>query len=268
MQKRKLGHTHSKNLVILSISAIWLLSMIGLLVNKTDANQSSISSLPVNIQSIRESDNFFYIRAEYPQFQTAGTDFNQEIATLISGKIDNFKKQSLDNWKARLDTIPTGKSVPQNPEQPFTFIASWQSAQLNNTYLSLMIEIYYFSGGAHGNEEIHAFNYDMVKKKKIGINDFFDSPQEALKKISDISAQDIMSQLQSRGWREDDSLREMVSQGTAPVFENFENFNFDPHNLIIYFQRYQVAPGAVGSLTVTISTVVLEQHSAQSDYLK
>ncbi len=101
----------SKNLFILSISAIWLLSMIGLLVNKTDANQSSISSLPVNIQSIRESDNFFYIRAEYPQFQTAGTDFNQEIATLISGKIDNFKKQSLDNWKARLDTIPIGKPV-------------------------------------------------------------------------------------------------------------------------------------------------------------
>jgi len=36
----------------------------------------------------------------------------------------------------------------------------------------------------------------------------------------------------------------MLSQGTAPVFENFSNFNFDTHNLIIYFQRYQVAPGA------------------------
>ena len=268
MQKRKPDHTHSKNLFILFMSAMWLLSLIGLPVNATNGKQPSISSLPVNIQSIRESDNFFYIRAEYPQFQTAGTDFNQEITALISGKIDGFKKESLDNWKARLDTMPAGKPVPENPEGAFTFIASWQSAQLNTAYLSLVIKIYYFTGGAHGNEEIHAFNYDMVKKKKIRINDFFDSPQEALKKISDISAGDIMGQLQSQGWKENDSLKEMVKEGTAPVFENFRNFNFDPYNLTIYFQRYQVAPGAAGSLTVTMSRQMLEQNALQSDYLK
>ncbi len=131
-----------------------------------------------------------------------------------------------------------------------------------------MIKIYYFSGGAHGNEEIHAFNYDMLQKKKIRFKDFFESSQDALKKISEISAQDITSQLQSRGWREDDSLKEMVNQGTAPVFENFKNFNFDSHSLIIYFQRYQVAPGAAGSLTVRITKAVLEQNLLQSDYLK
>jgi hypothetical protein len=153
--------------------------------------------------------------------------------------------------------MPADKPLPKGPQQPFEFLASWQSAQLNNTYLSLVIKIYYFSGGAHGNEEIHAFNYDMVKKKKIRMDDFFESSQDALKKISKISAEDIKSQLQSRGWKEDDNLKEMVNQGTAPVFENFKNFNFDTHNLIIYFQRYQVAPGAVGSLTVTISRQTL-----------
>jgi len=222
----------------------------------------------VNIESIQESDSFFSIYAEYPQFQTADPDFNQEIAALISGKIDSFKKESLDNWKARLDTMPADKPLPKGPEQPFEFIASWQAAQLNNECVSLLIKIYYFTGGAHGNEEIYAFNYDIVKKKKIGIEDFFVSPQEALNKISRISAQDITSQLQSRQWKIDDNLKEMLNQGTAPVFDNFKNFNFDSHNLILCFQKYQVAPGAVGSLTVTISTAVLEQNSLQSDYLK
>jgi len=254
--------------LILSISAVWLLSMVLLLASGAHGKQPSISSLPLNIQSIQESDSFFRVQAEYPQFQTAGPDFNQEITTLISVKIDSFKKESMDSWKARLDTMPADKPVPENPEEPFEFIASWEAAQLNNECLSLLIKIYYFSGGAHGNEEICAFNYDMLQKKKIGIEDFFDSPQEALKKISKISAQDITSQLQSRGWKIDDNLKEMLNQGTAPVFENFRNFNFDSHNLIIYFQRYQVAPGAVGSLTVTIPRVVLEQQSLQSDYLK
>ncbi|GAF79280.1 unnamed protein product, partial [marine sediment metagenome] len=134
--------------------------------------QPFISSLPVNIESIQESDSFLSVQAEYPQFQTADPNFNQEIATLISGKIDSFKKESLDNWKARLDTMPADEPVPKNPEQPFEFIVSWQAAQLNNEYLSLLIKIYYFTGGAHGNEEIQAFNYDIVKKKKIGIEDF------------------------------------------------------------------------------------------------
>jgi len=258
----------NRKFLVLSIGPVWLLSMVVLLASGAYSKQPSISSLPVNIQSIQESDSFFRVQAEYPQFQTAGPDFNQEIATLISDKIDSFKKQSMDSWKARLDTMPADKPVPQNPEEPFEFIASWEAPQLNNKYLSLVIKIYYFSGGAHGNEEICAFNYDMLQKKKIGIEDFFDSPQQALKKISQISAQDITSQLQSRGWKTDDSLKEMLSQGTAPVFENFSNFNFDTHNLIIYFQRYQVAPGAAGSLTVTIPRQTLEQDALQSGYLK
>ena len=163
----------NRKFLILSISAVWLLSMVVLLASGIYGKQPSISSLPLNIESIQESDSFFRVQAEYPQFETAGTDFNQEIATLISGKIDSFKKQSVDNWKARLDTMPADKPVPENPEEPFEFIASWQAAQLNNEYLSLLIEIYYFSGGAHGNEEIYAFNYDIPKKKKIGIEDFF-----------------------------------------------------------------------------------------------
>ena len=258
----------NKKVFILFVSTIWLLSIIGLFVNETDANQPSISSLPVNIQSIRESDSFFYVQAEYPEFETAGTDFNQEIATLISGKINSFKEESRDNWKARLDTMSADKPLPKGPQQPFVFLASWQSAQLNTQYLSLVIKIYYFSGGAHGNEEIHAFNYDMVKKKKIRMDDFFESSQDALKKISKISAEDITGQLQSRGWKEDDNLKEMVNQGTAPVFENFKNFNFDSQSLIIYFQRYQVAPGAAGSIIVRIAKVALEQNLLQSDYLR
>jgi len=107
----------------------------------------------------------------------------------------------------------------------------------------------------------------MLEKKEIHINDFLGSSQEALEKISEISAQDIMSQLQSMGWKEVDNLKGMVNQGTAPVLENFKNFNFNNYNLIIYFQRYQVAPGAAGSLTVTISRTTLEQNSIKSDYI-
>jgi len=258
----------TKKLLILCVSAVCLLTITGLLVGDTNANPSSTSSLPVKIHSIRESDSFFYVQAEYPEFLAASDDFNHEIAALISDKISGFKEQSTDNWKARLDTVPAGNPLPENPERPFPFIASWGSAQLNTQFLSLVVRIYYFSGAAHGNEEIHVFNYDMSQKRKVGIEDLLDSSQEALRAISKISAEDITSQLKSRGWKEDDTLKEMIKGGTAPTFDNFEAFNFDPQGLTIYFGKYQVAPGAAGSLTVRITKAVLEQNLIQSDYLK
>ncbi len=258
----------TKKLLILCVSALCLLVMARLLVGETNAKPPSTSSLRMKIHSIRESDSFFYVQAEYPEFMAASDDFNHEIAVLISDKISGFKEQSTDNWKARLDTIPAGKPVPENPEQPFPFIASWESAQLNTQYLSLVVKIYYFCGGAHGNEEIHVFNYDVSQKKKIRIEDFLDSSQKALKRISKISAEDIASQLKSTGWKDDDTLKGMINQGTAPTFDNFEAFNFDPQGLTIYFRKYQVAPGAAGSLTVRIAKTVLEQNSVSSKYLK
>ena len=257
----------NRNSVVLFVSILCLLT-IGSWADKVRGGQPVTSSVLVRIQSIRESDKFFRIQAEYPKFETVAPDFNQKIAHLISGKINNFKEESLDNWKARLKTLPAGESVPENPQVPFDFIASWQRAQLNHKYLSLVIKIYYFTGGAHGSEEIYAFNYDMVKKKEIKINDFLGYSEEALPTISQISAQDIISQLQSMGWKENDNLKEMVSQGTAPLPKNFRNFNFNSYSLIIYFQRYQVAPGAAGSLTVTIPKTTLQEIPVKSPYLE
>ncbi len=257
----------NKSFLILFISVIGLIA-IGLWANKANGWQSTIDSLSMSIQSVRELDKFFRIEAEYPQFSMVTPSFNQKINTLVSGKISDFKKTSLNNWKAKLETLPAKEPIPENPEVPFVFTASWQPTQLNNRYLSFAINIYYFTGGAHGNEEIHAFNYDMARKKEININDFLGYSQEALKAISKISAQDVLSQLQSMGWKKVDSIKEMVNQGTSPVLENFRNFNFNSYSLIIYFQRYQVAPGAAGSLTVRIPKITLKQNSLKSNYLK
>jgi len=57
----------------------------------------------------------------------------------------------------------------------------------------------------------------------------------------------------------------MIDYGTAPVPENFKNFNFNSYGLTIYFQRYQVAPGAAGSLTVMIPEAVMRQNSVKSN---
>jgi hypothetical protein len=183
-------------------------------------------------------------------------------------EIDTFKKNTKDNWDARIATNPPGQSVPEIPSVPFDFIANWEPVQLNKEYLSFAINIYYFSGGAHGINKVCAFNYDIVQKKKLTINDFLGNSLQALQELSQISAQQVTSQLQSSGVQIDDSLIQMIQQGTKPVLDNYNNFNFNYNSLIIYFQQYQVAPGYVGPVTITIFKNILYEKSIMSDYLK
>jgi len=70
-----------------------------------------------------QSDSFYNIRAEYPQFKEAGSAFNGKIKTLITERIDAFKQEAKDNWNARNATLGPGEEFLANPPQPFDFIA-------------------------------------------------------------------------------------------------------------------------------------------------
>jgi hypothetical protein len=225
-------------------------------------------SLAMSIVPVFESDSFFKINAEYPQFGNVDPDFNKKITDLINGEISNFKKDSLANWDARKATATEANPVPETPAQPFDFIATWTPVQLNNQYLSFVLNIYYFTGGAHGLNEIYAYNYDFAKKKEITILDFFNSSQDSLNKVADLASKQITSQLQEKGVKIGTSLQEMIKQGTLPTAENYRNFNFSNSTLAIYFQQYQAAPGAYGSLIVTFYKDILDSNSLKSDYLK
>jgi hypothetical protein len=250
-------------IIILAAALVWLVKN-----ERASMEISAEKGLEMSISSISQTDNFYNIQVEYPQFRDIAAAFNDQVSAFITGKIDTFKKNTKDNWDARIATTPPGQTVPENPVAPFDFIANWKPVQLNKKYLSFVINIYYFSGGAHGLNEVYAFNYDIVQKKELTINDFLGNSPQALQELSQIAAQQVTSQLQSSGVQIDDVLTQMIQQGTKPTLDNYHNFNFNYNSLTIYFQQYQVAPGYVGPVTITIFKNTLDENSIMSDYLK
>ena len=250
-------------IIILAAALVWLVKN-----ERASMEISAEKGLEMSISSISQTDNFYNIQVEYPQFRDIAAAFNDQVSAFITGEIDTFKKNTKDNWDARIATTPPGQTVPENPAAPFDFIANWKPVQLNKEYLSFVINIYYFSGGAHGLNEVYAFNYDIVQKKELTINDFLGNSPQALQELSQIAAQQVTSQLQSSGVQIDDVLTQMIQQGTKPTLDNYHNFNFNYNSLTIYFQQYQVAPGYVGPVTITIFKNTLDENSIMSDYLK
>jgi hypothetical protein len=254
-------------LIIVIGFAVWKekrIKEISIMVNKR--NEGNILELSSN--SISKTDNFYNIKVEYPQFKNIDSAFNQKISSLVTGEIEAFKKDSKDNWEARRATATPDNPVPKNPPTPFDFIASWTPTQLNKNYLSFVINIYYYGGGAHGITEVDAFNYDVMAEKEISITDFLGFSQPALEKLSQLSSEEVTSKIESSGVTIDDNLKQMISQGTQPTTDNYQNFNFNYNSLTIYFQQYQVAPGYIGPVTITLYKENLVSNSINSEYLQ
>jgi len=250
-------------IIILAAALVWLVKN-----ERASMEISAEKGLEMSIISISQKDDFVNIQVEYPQFKGIGEAFNDQISTFMMREIDIFKKNAKGNWDGRIATIPPDQTVSENPMVLCDFIGNWKPVQLNQRYLSFVINIYAFSGGAHGLNGVNAFNYDMVQKKELTINDFLDNSTKALQKLSQIAAEQVSAQLQSSGIEIDDVITQMIQQGTHPTWDNYQNFNFNYNSLIIYFPQYQVAPGYVGPVTITIFKDTLNENSIISDYLK
>ncbi|MCU0653676.1 MAG: DUF3298 and DUF4163 domain-containing protein [Candidatus Pacebacteria bacterium] len=232
--------------------------------------QPSAGELMITAKTIAQSDDFYNIRAEYPQItypQTTGESeaFNKKIAAAVNNLIDEFKKGAKENWDARVATAPADQAVPQNPEQPFYFAATWMPAQLNDRYASFVIKAYYFSGGAHGNDRIFAFNYDLKNKKEITMADFCGS-SENFDKLAKMAQTQIRSQLQAEGLNLDQAAEKWIADGTSASEDNYRNFTFGYGKLTVYFEKYQVGPGAIGDLAAVFLKKDLDESAVGADY--
>jgi hypothetical protein len=223
-------------------------------------------SVSASTSTISQTDRLYNIKADYPQFTNVSQEFNDKISKLVKAKIDEFKLISKESWDARKATAPPSEGLGEYPQEPFDFIVGWKPIQVNDKYVSFTINIYYYSGGAHGINEINAFNYDVKNQKEITIDDFLSD--SSLEKLSQLAKNQVVLQFQSNGMQMDNFLEQMISDGTKPTPDNYENFNFNKDSLIIYFQQYQVAPGSAGQVTITFDKNMLEGNSIKSDYLK
>jgi hypothetical protein len=215
---------------------------------------------------IIRQDEFYNINVRYPQITEADAAFNAQILQLLSDKVELFKVNAMEAWEARKETALPGEEVSDYPEAPFDFICQWSPVLVSDGQINFVLDIYYYEGGAHGMNEVLAFNYDLKEKRQVSIIDFLDSSQESLIRLSELAIADVIYQLEQSGTKIDTLTEEWVDQGAGPDWKNYENFNFNEDSLIVYFQRYQVVFGAFGSVTVILPKAALQSGSIYSPY--
>jgi hypothetical protein len=230
--------------VVCSLAGYWL----ALPAKKTVAPATGV---PVNVVSIRDttSSELWRIEGEYPQFGNTSSSFNATIADFVRSNLAQFQSDSEANQKARMATEPSGTTYTL-PPQSYYFTASWEPKQVNARYISVIVRIEYFNGGANETQLLKTFNYDVAKGQVLALADLFPGVPTYLQQIAELTRQELENSLQSAS---DGNVQEdMLQSGTAPTTNNYANFTFNDEVVTIYFPKYQVAPGVFGEQKVIV----------------
>ena len=113
--------------------------------------------------------------------------------------------------------------------------------------VSVIFNVYSYTGGAHGNLVITCRNYDLASGKRLEFADLFKDPEKALTLMSAFARESLTRSLG------EESDEEMIRDGTAPELDNFGELALTPAGVTIQFQPYQVGPWSAGPQQVEMS---------------
>jgi predicted secreted protein len=120
----------------------------------------------------------------------------------------------------------------------------YRTVYQSDRIISVLFELGYYLGGAHGMVHFISLNYDLMSDRMVALDDLFYPASAYLSVISEYCAADLAS-------------RENVDypwdlDGVAPNVENYRSVNIAEEGLLVSIPPYQVAPYAAGPQEILV----------------
>jgi hypothetical protein len=154
---------------------------------------------------------------------------NKELA----GTVKDFKKDILAQAKKAYKE----SKKPDYPFQPFEAQTVYKVHLLNKKMVSLTIDMYSYTGGAHGNTVRVAFNYNLKTGKQLGYQDIFKKCAD----YKDVIVQHITKEIEENP---DNYFENAVE--TVKGFTDEQPFYITDKGIVVYYGLYEIAPYAAG----------------------
>ena len=190
----------------------------------------------INVISKTDEGSSKYIEWKLETPQIKGLQ-NRKVERSINKEFAKI----VNDFKNRL-TSEAKKSYKESEKEGFPFrkfVAQtvYSVHYLDNNTLSLTMDLYEFTGGAHGFTTRLAFNYDLKTGKKLGY-------QEILKgcpNYKDIIVNEIIKQIEANP----DIYFEDAAE-TVRGFTDEQPFYITNDGIVVYYGLYEIAPYASG----------------------
>lgn len=201
---------------LIIIFLVILISIIAYLIIKDKKNEYNVSHNDNNITINYPSTNYYKV--------------NTKIKEYLDTSINNFKNITLDKTKTTYYLIINYKEYH---------------------YQNLISYIFFsesYTGGAHPIHLIKSFVYNINTNSLITINTLIKNNPNILKELSNYT----YKTLSNKKIFQNQVVNNMLKEGTLPTTDNFKNILFTDKGLIIYFERYQIAPYYYGDYNIIV----------------
>jgi hypothetical protein len=210
-----------------------------------EEQKTEIKDIDIEDKKILDDTNPFKIDITYPEI-AEHDDFNNLVKNIIDAKVSEFKANSLENDNSVKEIDPESYS---NFPREYDLLITYDKGQIDNDVASVVLDIYSFTGGAHGLQSHFALNYDFKNKKEIKLADIFSEKENYLQTISNYCILELTKQITQNAGSTEGSW---IQDGAGPIAENFKTFLIDKNSITFYFEQYQVAPYAWGNFKIVM----------------
>jgi uncharacterized protein DUF3298/peptidoglycan-N-acetylmuramic acid deacetylase PdaC-like protein len=209
---------------------------------------ASYSNSRVRLQQreLSQHDDWWSIDIKYPIIEGDNT-FNTAVRQHVTATADDFRTG-----------LPRTASKGY-PDYGAYLKGRYTAEILKNGVISVLFDYgEYTPGAAHPWGVMASINYDTRSGRLLALSDLFRPGCNYVSRLSEIS----IHELEQHEYAEKTAVR----HGAGPVEKNFLVFTLTDTELVLHFQQYQVAPGAVPSEQVSIPLTKLARL-LRKDYL-
>jgi hypothetical protein len=229
--------------------------------NITRAELATVVNNLVRLLGVDESyDVKVTSRVEKEKSDIMETDLNIPV---ISGQLDSGvlaainKRFEEDAMKLKHTLTTEVKDYAADcekegyPIRSYELFTRYQQCALNDDILSIYVDYYQYTGGAHGITERRAYNIDLHTGELLPLAALF-KPGYDYKTVVD------------------KEINRQIALDPDPYFEGDmgfqgigkeQNYYLDGENLVIYFDQYEIAPYAAGIREFKIPLTLLDDKS-------
>ncbi|WMJ79850.1 DUF3298 and DUF4163 domain-containing protein [Clostridium sp. MB40-C1] len=213
-------------------------------------NSSVLSKTPTSISRINTVSS---VKVQGKKLVSQDNLLSAELNVPVISGLLNFELQKQINSVLERDAISFKDKVsklakeydaeeidPEFKRLPFCVNIDYKVSYNRNNFLSLYIDYYEYTGGAHGSTTRKCYNIDLKTGKLLNLKDIFSKNSN----YKEIINETIKTEIQ----KNPEKYFEESFQGIV----DDQCFVVEGNDLVIYFQQYEIAPYASGILEFKI----------------
>ncbi len=195
------------------------------------------------LAELKEESRALKTDITYPLFDNC-PELNMILDEKIIQEYNSYAKDVKEAWAESEAVAKKIYGDDSYVPRQYEYIVKCDPVMANDSFISLRVDTYIYSGGAHGNTSVETFTYDKKKNTLVSLKDVSPFSDAELIQICRTSLAEKITKIQGSA-----ADQNWIKRGTSPLPKTFL---YDGKKLVLIFGQYLVAPYSCGILDVDI----------------